>query len=223
MLERAELLFRRSIEVRRSLSGPDALAVVRARINLARLLIKRGVLAEAGRLLEAARATLTEKFPDNRYRWQSAEVLVALLETARGQIGSARTRMARAIAALEAMGPRGAFGLRRARLAAVRLDLDSGEAERALAGIELIEETLPAVFALEHPKRQMLNVLRAQALAALGRGEEARRLASAPASLLERQFAEGADIRRRAQTALTAGRERASPDSSDNEPSGTGP
>lgn len=204
-LERAEPLFRRSIELRRSLSGPDALAVVRARINLARLLIKRGVLAEAGRLLEAARATLTEKFPDNRYRWQSAEVQVALLEAARGQIGSARTRMARAMAALEAMGPMAAFGLRRARLAAVRLDLDSGEAERALAGIELIEETLPAAFAPEHPKRQILNVLRAQALAALDRGDEARRLAGATAPLLEQQFADGADIRRRAQAVLAVG------------------
>jgi serine/threonine-protein kinase len=204
-LERAEPLFRRSIELRRELSGPDALPVIRARVNLARLLIKRGVLPEAGRLLDAARAALSEEFPDNRYRWQASEVQAALLQAARGQPRAARIRMANALEALESLGPMAAFGLRRARLAAARLDIDSGDAESALDRIEQIDADLPDGFSPQHPKRQILRVLKAQALAALGRGEEARRLASAAERRLEQQFADGADIRRRAQAVLAVG------------------
>lgn len=204
-VERAEPLFRRSLELRIDLSGPQSLPVVRARINLARLLIKRGTLAEADELLEAAQRTLTGSFPENRYRWQAAEVQRAMLEAAHGQTQPARDRMAGAVAALEAMGPSAAFGLRRARFAAVRLDLDSGDPEGALDRIADIEADLPQTFSPDHPKRQILRVLRAQALAALGRGDEARRLAGATAPLLEQQFAEGADIRRRAASVLAQG------------------
>ena len=204
-LERAEPLFRRSLELRIDLSGPQSLPVVRARINLARLLIKRGALAEADELLEAAQRTLAESFPDNRYRWQAAEAQRAMLEAARGQAQSARDRMAGALAALEAMGPSAAFGLRRARFAAVRLDIDGGDPERALDRIAGIEAELPEAFSPHHPIRQILRVLRAQALAALGRAEEARRLADATAPLLAQQFADGAEIRRRAASVLAEG------------------
>lgn len=203
-LERAEPLFRRSIELRRELAGGDALPVARARITLARLLIKRGALSEAEALLDAAQTTLAEDFPDNRYRWQLAEVQRALLEAARGHPQQAQGRMANALEALEAMGPRAAFGLRRAGLSAVQLAIDGGDAAGALARIDVIENALPAAFSPDHPQRQILNVLRAQALVALSRGEEAQRLALATEPLLERQFAEDADIRRRARSVLEA-------------------
>ncbi|NKI35779.1 tetratricopeptide repeat protein [Wenzhouxiangella sp. XN79A] len=203
-LARAEPLFRRSIRLRQDLAGPEALALIRARVNLARLLIKRGGVDEAEALLDAAQAALAEHHPDNAYRWQVAEVQRALIAATRGEHGVAMDRMADAVAALEALGPMAATGLRRARMDAVRIDLDAGRADRALATIERIERSFPTAFAPDHPKRRILDVLRAQALAALGRIEEARRLASVTAPVLEQQFAEGAEIRRRAEAVLAA-------------------
>ncbi len=200
--DRAEPLFRRSINIRLDLSGEDSLPLVRARVNLARLLIQRGELTEAGDLLDAAQATLAQHYPDNRYRWHVAEVQRALLEAALGRENAARVRMAKALVALEALGSRAAFGLRRARFAAVQLDLDFGDAGRVLERIAEIEAELPNVFTPDHPRRRMLDTLRAQAFAALGRSEEARRLASELAPVLERQFSHGADIRRRAAAVL---------------------
>lgn len=201
-LARAEPLYRDSIEKRIALSGPDALAVVRARINLARLLIKRGVLDEARTLLDAVDATLAEHFPGNRYRALLVAAQRAHLAAARGDAEEGWRRMRLALEGLEALGASAAFGLRRARVDGARMLLDAGRPERALALLDTAEASLPESLADAHPWRQVVRVLRAQALLGVGRAEEARALARSAVERMAAQFAADAEIMGRARRVL---------------------
>jgi serine/threonine-protein kinase len=198
-LDRAEPLFRHSVQKRITLSGSDGLAVVRARINLARLLIKRGELSEAGDLLDAVETTLNEHFPGNRYRALLAQTQRAQLEAAAGNPDAGWRRLQATLDELQSLGASAAFGLRRARIDAARMRLDAGSPESALQLLDAVWETLPASLGPAHPQRQIVRVLRAQALLALGRADEARRLAVSAVGQIETQFSADADIVARAR------------------------
>jgi hypothetical protein len=108
------------------------------------------------------------------------------------------------LAGLQAAGVSAAVGLRRARIEAAEMRLAAGRADEAVALLDAVEAELPETLTPAHPKRQVLRVLRAQALLALGRAEEARSLAAAAAESLAGQFAPDADILRRARAVIAS-------------------
>ena len=195
-LERAEPLFRESLQMRIALNGEFDISVVRVRINLARLLIAAADLHAAESELDRVERILVEHHPDNRVRAALALRQRALLASARGDHPQARASIQGALSVIEASAAESSLMLIDSRLDAARIALAAADAAGAQALLERVKPAMAGRFAADHPRHLAFRVLQLQASIAEGMSERPGERAELEQALVARLHPDAAVIQR---------------------------
>ncbi len=190
----AETLFRRSLAMRRDLAGDNEITVIHARGSLARVLIKQGAFDEAEDLLGQVDQALASYFPDNQLRRVQLDWQMALLTAATGDPGHGLDQMQAILERLNETWPDRPALQARAKLDAAGIELALGAnlaaKHRSTAAMDMLQSLHPP----DHPDLLRAQVLRAEALAAQGKQDQARAMIASSMPALNERFSPGSAI-----------------------------
>ncbi len=144
----AEPMFRRSLELRKSGQDADSPLVANGEYNLARLLLKRGQINEAGERIPLAMAIYRKRFGDDHRNVIKVEMLDAERMLAEGQLDKAAALSARINASPTKLGD--SDSARRDALAA-RIATRQGDDKRALDASESAWDASLRGWGEQHP------------------------------------------------------------------------
>ncbi len=175
-LARALPLFKRSVEMREALEGVHGIASIRARINLARLLVAMADLNAAEALIDEVLGSLATHHPDNDLRQALALIQKARIESLRGQHEQAGARIGIVLQLFDD-NPRSPL---RARAQAWReralMAQRAGQLQQAQEALLQASAYQQALFPPEHPEHSILDVYQARNHLLLGDEAAARAL-----------------------------------------------
>ena len=180
-----EPLFRESLELRLALNGEADISVVRARINLARLLVARGALDAAEAELDQVHRLLDQHFPDNVLRRALARRQDALLASARGDHQQARRLIEEALEAVDRADAQVGLAPIETRMDAARIELAAGRPEAALQRLEGVERVMAERFGEAHPRRLVQQAVQLEAIASSGTAVAAEHVVALEQALRE--------------------------------------
>lgn len=171
----AEDAFRRDLALELANEAPDSAWLNQVRALLGNLLRLRHRYAEADGLLQAAFSAMPDK-PTLVRAAIEAQWATALMET--GKLAMAQPHAAAALAAMRRLAPAGSLQLGLPLLAEARVSLAAGDAARADALAREAFEVRGRWYAAGDPRVLETEVVRVEALRALGRDAEAVALAA---------------------------------------------
>jgi serine/threonine-protein kinase len=196
-LAAAEDLQRRALEIRRRLFGDASTWAARAQHALARVLLERGALDDAARVLEEALAVRRKELAADHHERVASEALALQLAVARGDLADAQRAAAPLRPSLVRTPPLPplvrAAGSR--ALADLALARDDAAAAASLFGAEL--DARLALYAPAHVAVASARLRLAGALLSAGRREDALAQLVLARPVVESGFVEGAPDRAR--------------------------
>ncbi|ANB16660.1 serine/threonine-protein kinase [Dokdonella koreensis] len=188
----AEPLFRQSLVQRRQSLAPDSAPVLRAEYNLARLLLRRGDLAESRGLIDHVQAGYLARYGADDTNTAKARLLDVEWQVRRGDFAAAHERQPAIAAAATAADP-----YLRARAASVVAEIarHGGDAATEIAQRRAALDALAARLGAAHPLVAELAIRLAAAQADAGQAAAAQALVHDHAAIVEQAFAAGAPVR----------------------------
>lgn len=196
MPERAEELYRESIELRAARFGDDSTTTARARHNLALVLLQQGRLAEAGAMAERALEVRLRELGETHPESFDTLFLFERIEHARDPSPDRLERMNELTEQLAAARSENSIGVLAARSAFARALLDDGQVERARAELEATIERYRTQVLEGHPLAAALELDLVRLELMQGQPQEAAARLDAQRRTLVENFPETSRYRR---------------------------